>query len=1000
MYVGTFTHNAPGRDAPGKHYRPDGTSETQGSFKRMHYQTASFASLAHLHGWLMTAPGSIHMSAGIASVSEAEAYETNMATRLLASGDGTCPETGRHIITRTNADVSFYSGPGMMVFDTDGIGDFDYIYGALIAAAPGLMQHAMLHTSSSGSRIIDADGSVIRGDNGAHTFLHVMDANDIPRALEVAHKRMVLAGYARHRIAKGINAAFLNRSLVDLQLRVPSQPIFIRAHLAEGMTQDKVYTLRPGVEMVDTRTVFPELSEGEELAYEGAIAQALLDMKGEMEMARAARSADAVAGLVASGMSETDARVTVQAVAGGDLGPDFQIVLSNGTIVTVEQILADPGVYHGQTCCDPSNPDRNRKTVAKIYSNQMRPMIHSFAHGGANYRLHNDLSGVAPENDQDWLNRHLKAAQDAIDASVVLQWSLQPVNRDCDAVLAHLDNPTGAEIPGVGLVLGNRRVRCDPERLCQYIKGHPGRMPDWARLMVVCAGITHDTLEEGATIAAKTFSAVTKPNARGALLNAVTAQENALPVLIPVSGEIVDPPAEADLEQAKHSAELLSQCKHIADDPLGSLDASLSAHGIVGERRVANATFLTLVSSNTGKLINLINKGQSSAGKSYVTKSVLKRFPDAYVFPVSSMSAKALVYQPSGFFIHKHIFLEEGEALVRTNDGEKNEFAEMCRVLLSEGRLIHAVVERDPETGKHQTVMYEQEGPTGLITTTTRGHLDSEIETRMMSVWLDESPEHSQKIVQSIAEQKESEAQSDQDVSDWYAYAEWLRLGGPYRVVIPFATKVAEHVPTKSVRVRRDINSLFATIEASAVANRLHRDATETGAIIATWDDYELAVACVGQSISEGHEVVASENARSMLGAMSAVFKDAVVKAGGWATQTQTTWQLAQPQNLPSHVEVGTDQHMLPFVALKGSERKLCDVLNMSKTTYRRHMKHVIGEGYVDHPMGKNQLYRITIEGWDVIANKHNSIFPDRKKIEDGISPQIGGPVDHLGASP
>ncbi len=63
--------------------------------------------------------------------------------------------------------------------------------------------------------------------------------------------------------------------------------------------------------------------------------------------------------------------------------------LENGKEVTIGQVLDDRDRYHGALCKDPLEPDyQNGKITAKFYLYGSAPLLHSFAHGGATYRLH------------------------------------------------------------------------------------------------------------------------------------------------------------------------------------------------------------------------------------------------------------------------------------------------------------------------------------------------------------------------------------------------------------------------------------------------------------------------------------------------------------------------------------------------------------------------------------------------------------------------------------
>ncbi|WP_425043983.1 hypothetical protein [Primorskyibacter sp. S87] len=991
MFIGSFTHDHTATKAPGKHFAKDGSSEIVGSFTRAHYRTLSFATLADLEAWLRDAPSTTYLTSGIAPHQDAEAYESGMATRLLASGEGTCPETGRVIITRTNADLPHHQGPGLLVIDSDGIGDFNTIHAALIAAAPGLTSQAMLHTSSSSSRITG-----LTGDTGAHTALHVIDATDIPRAVTALHKRMVLTGNARHKLSK--NGTFLDRSLVDVALAKPSQPIFIRAHLDEGIHQDKIFLLRPGAEMLDSRTAIPDLTEAETLAYEQAIAKAKLDMMPEIERVRGEYADQRIATLIATGVEPVEARASVMASFGGDLGPHHQITLSTGEIVTVGQILSAPEQYHGKACRDPIEPDYGSAGVAKIYASQSLPQIHSFAHGGALYRLRSDLANVDLQSTEQWIAEQTETARQAVDTTVALQWSLIEPVEETQTVFDYLDGKViGNVIPGVGLVVDGRRIAAEPKQLCHWIEGHIAALPEWAQHLVKYAGTRSDTLEQHLNHAVKSFSGVGKRDGRPMLTAAVEAWEAELPVLVPMSGGEVAEPHDADLEEARQAAELLTACRHIADDPLGQLDAILTRRGVVGERRVANATFLTIATATTDKPINLINRGQSSAGKSFTTKAVIGLWPEGYVFTISSMSSKALIYLPHGSLANAFIFLEEGEALVRDN-GEKNEIAEMLRVLLSEGHLIHMVTERDPDSGAHYTRVIEQPGPTGLITTTTRAHLDDEIETRMMSIWLDETEQHSRDIVANIAARAAMDDDEEINVEDWHAFGQWLRTGA-HKVVVPFATEIAELLPTKAVRVRRDIRTLIDIIRASALIHRLHRDTTDRGRIIATLDDYQVAVDCIGQSISEGHEKAPSDNARALLQKIGDVMAAGIERAGGYVPTAGAVvpgangYEIRDPSRLPRYMKVIIGEDMKKQTCLSGSIRDLADALGYSKDTFARHAANTVNAGYLEHPNDNKKQYIVTTSGAEVMSGNTGTIFPDREEIEKvvwtrGVSPK------------
>lgn len=66
---------------------------------------------------------------------------------------------------------------------------------------------------------------------------------------------------------------------------------------------------------------------------------------------------------------------------------DATIYLENDDIVTVQEIIDNPLLYHEKNCYDPHEPDYGKGNIAKIYSDQDIPIIHSHAHGNNNYYL-------------------------------------------------------------------------------------------------------------------------------------------------------------------------------------------------------------------------------------------------------------------------------------------------------------------------------------------------------------------------------------------------------------------------------------------------------------------------------------------------------------------------------------------------------------------------------------------------------------------------------------
>ena len=206
--------------------------------------------------------------------------------------------------------------------------------------------------------------------------------------------------------------------------------------------------------------------------------------------------------------------------------------------------------------------------------------------------------------------------------------------------------------------------------------------------------------------------------------------------------------------------------------------------------------------------------------------------PTAYVL-MQAGSATALIYTDEGF---EHKILIVGEADSIPEDGP---VASAVRSIVTDSRMEYHVTERDPDTARFVVRLVVKEGPTGLITTSTRS-LKAQMETRALEVSISDSPQQTREIILLQSENVNRERPAF-DVTPFVALQRWLELAGDCSVTIPFALKLGEAVPADLVRMRRDYPQLLAAIQASALLYQRQRERDQDGRIIATLDDYTMA---------------------------------------------------------------------------------------------------------------------------------------------------------------
>jgi hypothetical protein len=312
----------------------------------------------------------------------------------------------------------------------------------------------------------------------------------------------------------------------------------------------------------------------------------------------------------------------------------------------------------------------------------------------------------------------------------------------------------------------------------------------------------------------------------------------------------------AECEALEGSREAWARCEELAHEQriLARFAQEVSAHGLAGEERVAKILFLAMNSRHlpARQLVNVVVKGPSSAGKSFIVESVLRFFPDDAYHLLTAMSEKALAYSEEPL---AHRFLVIAEAV--SMSGEWANY--LIRSLLSEGQLRYETVEKTGDGLRPRII--EREGPTGLIATTTRVRLHDENETRMLTVNVDDTPAHTREVLRTLA----ADAPAPPQAEEWHALQVWLE-GSETRVVIPYAMSLAEMVPTVAVRLRRDFGAVLNLIRSHALLHRATRERDDQGRIVATLEDYTVVRDLVADIISEGLEATVSEIVRETVG--------------------------------------------------------------------------------------------------------------------------------------
>jgi hypothetical protein len=195
----------------------------------------------------------------------------------------------------------------------------------------------------------------------------------------------------------------------------------------------------------------------------------------------------------------------------------------------------------------------------------------------------------------------------------------------------------------------------------------------------------------------------------------------------------------------------------------------------------------------------------------------------------------------------------------------------IVRSLLSEGKIRYETVEKTKDGLKARLI--ERPGPTGLLMTTTAVSLNPENETRHIMIPVSDTPAQTRRVLRAIASEHDGSRNrqlAPDELEGWQKLQEWIDLAN-HKVVIPYATVLADMVPPVAVRLRRDFKAILNLIETHAILHAATRSKDEQGRIVAKIADYRAVRTLVNDLVSEGVEQTVPNTVRQTVAAVTRI---------------------------------------------------------------------------------------------------------------------------------
>jgi phage/plasmid primase-like uncharacterized protein len=359
-------------------------------------------------------------------------------------------------------------------------------------------------------------------------------------------------------------------------------------------------------------------------------------------------------------------------------------------------------------------------------------------------------------------------------------------------------------------------------------------------------------------------------------------------------------------EKAAHSEEVKPaiECPTLkGDDPIVLIKESFAGLGYGGDIKLPLLLYLCytsrLIDFFQGMLLSHAQVvGAPASGKNYAVDTALSLFPPESYLKIDAGSPKALIYTNEDL-VHRIVVFTEADSLPVGEDGtgrsladgdSRSTAASALRNLASDGHLSFDIVEKG-EDGKFVTRHIRKDGPTLLITTTTRA-IGGQMGTRLWEIPIKESDEQ---ICAALNKRASTELTREHRIpTALIEYQAYLQSKAPWDVIVPFAQGLVDGLLLgyKGIdpRIQRDYPRLLALIKAVTILRHKRRAHDANGRWVAITEDYEVVREVLGDVYATTANDGLTDDVRAVVNAVGELQKteiagvtyDKVAKKLGW----------------------------------------------------------------------------------------------------------------------
>ena len=286
-------------------------------------------------------------------------------------------------------------------------------------------------------------------------------------------------------------------------------------------------------------------------------------------------------------------------------------------------------------------------------------------------------------------------------------------------------------------------------------------------------------------------------------------------------------------EQARLEADALLKDPNLA----AKVQEDIASLGVAGEHSLSLTIYVVGVSRNLPKPLNARIHGPTSSGKSFILESVSELFPPETIIHATQITPQALFHMPPDSLRNRFIIAGERS---RKEDDETAEKNRALRELQASSKLSKLITSKGAD-GQLVTIHIELEGPISYVETTTNAKVFDEDANRCLTLFTDERPGQTERIVKTLAAKYRGGAKPNDRQQIILRHFAVQRLLQSFPVVVPFAEQLAGLLDYERVELRRGYPQIVSMVQAVTLLHQWQRERDDDGNLVATAADYELA---------------------------------------------------------------------------------------------------------------------------------------------------------------